>query len=33
MNAEVTEADDARNDEGPPRFYPFPLRAPVEGGD
>jgi hypothetical protein len=33
MTAEVTEADEARADDGPPRFYPFPLRTPVDGGD
>jgi hypothetical protein len=33
MTAEVTEADEARADGGPPRFYPFALRSPVETGD
>ena len=33
MTAEVTEADEARADGGPPRFYPFALRTPVETGD
>jgi hypothetical protein len=27
MEAEVTEADEARAEDECPRFYPFPLRA------
>jgi len=33
MTAEVTEADESRADDRPPRFYPFPLRTPVDNGD
>lgn len=33
MTAEVTEADEARADDGPPRFYPFPLRTPGDNCD
>lgn len=33
MDAEVTEADEARDESGCPRFYPFPLRATYERDD
>jgi len=33
MESEVTEADEARDESGRPRFYPFPLRATDESDD
>jgi len=33
MTAEVTEADEASADDGPLRFYPFPLHTPVDNSD
>jgi len=33
MDAEVTEADEAGEDDARPRFYPFPLRAADDTDD
>ena len=33
LEAEVTEADDARDERGHPPFYPFPLRGTDESDD
>jgi hypothetical protein len=33
LEAEVTEADEARDEGGHPRFYPFPLRGTDESDD
>lgn len=33
MDAEVTEAEEAGDTDGRPRFYPFPLRATDDSED
>jgi hypothetical protein len=33
MDAEVTEAEEASDPDGLPRFYPFPLRATNDSED